>query len=287
MIAACWARSEAVRRHIVRRGDKPEHVVQARVKQLDSGMMVNGLGASFILRHSDPREHFAEVMSSWTDALTEEWVDREIPIAPAIADDIVTHSALLKEIATSDPSLVAGPMDRRRQYWTPGGGTTALNGEAPSRAQFMAADESCPIRVKPSRFGLYTSTGSSTGPSMWRLLLGLGGTAGSWPRTLGCYTWALDVEPNVRVAEIVTASDWVQFVCEHPYRDGDRVLPNWVDIAQKFDAVHFALPVIAAVQSLPVRAGDAIIPAAYWDVETTFWLNWRFSDVHLLESPDA
>jgi hypothetical protein len=276
-----------VRRRIVRRGDKPERVVQERVKELDSGVIMRGHGASFALRRSDdPREHFADVMSSWTDALTEEWVDREIPIAPAIADGIVADSALLKEIAASDPSLVAGPMDRRKQYWTPGG-FAAMTGEAPSRARFIAVDESWPVRVKPSQFGLYTSTGASTGPSMWRLLLGLGGTVGSWPRTLGCYTWALDVEQNVRVAEIVTASDWVQLVCAHPYLDGDRVLPNWVNIAKRFDAIHFTLPVIAALQALSVRAGDAIIPAAYWDVETTFWLNWRFSGVHLLESPNA
>jgi hypothetical protein len=154
-------------------------------------------------------------------------------------------------------------------------------------AAAAAADDSWPVRVKPSQFGLYTSTGTSTGPSMWRLLLGPRGSGGSWARPLGRYTWALDVEPNARVAEIVTASDWVQLVCAHPYRDGDRVLPNWADIAQRFDAVHFTLPVIAALQALSVRAGDAIIPAAYWDVETTFWLNWRFSGVHLLESPNA
>ncbi len=298
---------------MVRRGDDPERVVRERVRELDHGMTRSGLGsslilqhsdprervkqldsevavsgldASFILRHSDPREHFAEVMSRWTDAFTEERIGRDIPISPEVADSIVADCALLKEIAACDPCLVAGPMDRRRQYWTPKG-PEAMTGEAPSRARFIAADESSPVRVKPSQFGLYTSTGASTGPSMWRLLLGLGGTVGSWPRTRGCYTWALDVEPNVRVAEIVTASDWVQFVCAYPYRDGDRVLPNWADIAKRFDAVHFTLPVIAAVQALPVRAGDAIIPAAYWDVETTFWLNWRFSGVHLLESPNA
>lgn len=289
------------------RGDNPERVVQARVKELDSRVTVHR--ASFILRRSDdsrehfadvmsswtdgrsftlprrddPRGHFADVMSSWTDAVAEEWVDREIPIAPTVADGIVANSALLKEIVASDPCLVAGPMDRRKQRWTPTG-PAALTGEAPSRARFMAVDQSRPVRVKPSQFGLYTSTGTSTGPSMWRLLLGPGGSPA---RPLGRYTWALDVEQDARVAEIVTASDWVQLVCAHPYLDGDRVLPNWADIAQRFDAVHFTLPVIAAIQALSVRAGDAIIPAAYWDVETTFWLNWRFSGVHLLESPNG
>ena len=266
----------------MRRGNKPERVLQERVEELDSGKIMSGFGRSFILRHRDPREHFADVMESWTDAVAEERVDSEIPIDPAVADAIVANSALLKEIAASDPCLVVGPMDRRRQRWTPRG-LGASTGEAPSRARFVAVDHSRPVRVKPSQFGLYTSTGTSTGPSMWRLLLGPGGPPA---RPLGRFTWALDVEQNARVAEIVTASDWVELVCEHPFLDGDQVLPDWANISRRFDAVHLTLPVIAALQALSVRAGDAMIPAAYWDVETTFWLNWRFSGVHLLESPN-
>jgi hypothetical protein len=266
------------------RDNTPECVVQERVKELDSWVTVREHGESLACgRNGDPREHFAYVMGSWTDALAEERVDREIPIAPVAADFIVANSALLKEIAASDPCLVAGPMDPGRQQWTPTG-PAAWIGEAPSRARFRSADQSQLVTVKPSQFGLYTSTGASTGPSMWRLLLGPGG---SWARPMGRYTWALDVEPKARVAEVVTARDWVQLVCAHPYRDGDRVLPNWADIARRFDAVHFTLPVIAALQAFSVRAGDAIIPAAYWDVETTFWLNWRFSGIRLLESPDT
>jgi hypothetical protein len=228
-------------------------------------------------------------MARWTETVAEEYVDRDIPISAAIADAIVANSALLKKIAASDPCLVNGPMNRRRQQWTPTG-PVAFIGEPPNRKRFIAADHSQPVtvtppqfRVKPSHFGLYTSTATSTGLSMWRLLLAL---ETSQTRDLS-YTWALDIEPSARVAEIVTASDWVQLVCAHPYPDGDRVLPDWAKIAQRFDAVHFTLPVIAALQALPVHAGDAIIPAAYWDVETTFWLNWRFSGVHLLESPNA
>jgi hypothetical protein len=264
------------RRSIARHAD-PEIALQERVEELDGGWAGPWERRR---RIQDPREHFLDVMSSWTDASAEERVDPKAAIAAGAADSIVASSVLLKEIAVADRGLVRGPMDRDRQQWTPTG-PAALTGEAPSRSRFVEPDAARTARVKPSRFGMFSSTAAATGPSMWRVLLGSGG---SQKLPLDRYTWALDIDHDARIAEIVTASDWVTLVRAHPCIEGDRLVPNWADVARQFDGVHFTLSVIAAIQAFPIRAGELIIPATYWDVETTLWLSWRFSGVQLLES---
>ena len=135
--------------------------------------------------------------------------------------------------------------------------------------------------VKPPRFGLYTSTVSAAGVSMWSVLLGLD-DAMMYP--LPQYTWELEMDRDVTVAEIRSATDWVDFVCAHACISGGLVYPDWVSIAEQWDAIHVTLPMIVAAQGFHLSTPRGVIPPAFWDVETTIWLRWCFSGARLVES---
>lgn len=101
------------------------------------------------------------------------------------------------------------------------------------------------------------------------------------------YTWELEIDKDVRVAEIGSATAWVEFVCAHARISDGLVYPDWVDIAQSFDAVHLTLRMIAAAQGLSFATRHGDIPAAFWDVETTLWLRWCFSRASLVETVES
>jgi len=88
----------------------------------------------------------------------------------------------------------------------------------------------------------------------------------------------------VAVAEIASATVWAEFVCAHPRAQHGLVYPNWCKIAREFDAVHITLPAIVAAQGFFVRTSLGPIPPAFWDVESTFWLKWRFTAARLIET---
>jgi hypothetical protein len=147
---------------------------------------------------------------------------------------------------------------------------------------------------------------------MWRALLGLYcSSAHALPR----YTWELEVDADIKVAEIVSVSKWVDFVCAYPRYSEDGgpssrsariasaypdsvgtarkhsdwgsvpwVYPDWASVAREFDAVHITLPAIAGSQGFHFETPKGVIPPAFWDVETTFWLRWCFSGVRLVET---
>jgi hypothetical protein len=119
---------------------------------------------------------------------------------------------------------------------------------------------------------------------MWRLLLGPGG---SFAYPLPRYTWKLKVERGVTVVEIGDATTWVEFVCTHARISDGRIFPNWAHIARSVDAVHLTLPAIVATQGFTFCTRYGVIPAAFWDVETTVWLRWCFTDAYLVESVSA
>jgi hypothetical protein len=218
-------------------------------------------------------------MRRWTDALVEIEVDARAAVTPGAADGIAGDCRLLAEIERFDSSLVIGPMDGARQHWTTSG-RSAWNGEPPSERHFVAPQVDQGATIKPRYCGLYASTASAGGLSMWKILLGPGG---SMMYPLPRYTWELDVDEPVAVAEITSATSWAELVCAHPRRVDGLVYPDWVSISRSFDAVHITLPTIAAAQGFSLITKDGTIPPAFWDVETTFWLRWCFSDARLVE----
>ncbi len=116
---------------------------------------------------------------------------------------------------------------------------------------------------------------------MWSVLLGLD-DAMMYP--LPQYTWELEMDRDVTVAEIRSATDWVDFVCAHACISGGLVYPDWVSIAEQWDAIHVTLPMIVAAQGFHLSTPRGVIPPAFWDVETTIWLRWCFSGARLVES---
>jgi hypothetical protein len=223
--------------------------------------------------------HFVVVMSRWTDAVVEIEAGPGAAIEPAAADALARGCRLLADIERSEPRLVTGAMHRTMQQWTPIG-RSAYTGEPPSERSFVAPRAGQPAAVKPAGVGLYTSTASVGGVSMWRAFLGPGGSA---VRPLPRYTWNLTYSEPVAVAEITSASRWAELVRAHPRCAGSLIYPDWATVARRFDAVHITLPTIAAAQGFALTTADGTIAPAFWDVETTFWVTWRISSAELVE----
>jgi hypothetical protein len=234
--------------------------------------VVGGRGVSRIA-------HFVAVMSRWTDAVVEIEAGPGAVIEPAAADALACGSRLLAEIERSEPKLVTGPIDGSMQQWTPIG-RSAFTGEPPSQKFFVAPQAHQRAAVKPNDAGLYTSTVCVGGVSMWRAFLGPGGSA---VRPLPRYTWNLTQSEPVVVAEITSAARWAEFVCAYPRRVGRVIYPDWATVSRSFDAVHITLPAIVAAQGFALTTGEGTIAPAFWDVETTFWVRWRFSAAQLVE----
>lgn len=229
--------------------------------------------------------HFGNVMSEYTDTFMNCEADHGVMIDPSVADTLAGTSRLLTDIAEREPSLTYGPLRSDRQHWTRTG-QHALSTDnipaPPSKANFITP--STPDQkadVKPFGMGLYTSTATSAGCSSWRALFG---PHGSMLYPLPWYTWKLHIDTDIEVVEITNATRWVEFVCSHARTSGGMVYPDWTEIAQKFDAVHVTLPAIVAAQGFRFDTPLGVIPPAFWDVETTFWLRWCFSGAHLVET---
>jgi hypothetical protein len=233
-------------------------------------------------------DHFAGVMGDCTDTFMRVEAGRDALIAPAVADKMIKTSRLLTDIAVYDPSLIYGPLRVDRQHWTAIAAVDGLVSAQPCASRFIVPsvtiDEG--TTVKPQGIGLYTSTGTSEGNSMWRIYLESFMSSGLYP--LPWYTWELEVDAdNIRVAEIVSATKWVEFVETYARNNEGVIYPDWVKIAREFDAVHVTLPTIAAAQGFYFDTPQGIIPSAFWDIETTFWLRWCFSGAHLVETVDG
>jgi hypothetical protein len=222
---------------------------------------------------------FVAVMSRWTDARVEMEAGAGAAIEPSAADELTRGSRLLADIRRHHPTLTTGPMDSNMQQWTPIG-RPAYTGEPPGETSFVAPQANQRAAVKPTGVGLYTSTACSGGVSMWRALLGPGGSAA---RPLPRYTWHLTLAEPLAVAEIASATQWAEFVSAHARHVGGAIYPDWVAISRSFDAVHITLPAIAAAQGFALTTADGTIAPAFWDVETTFWVTWRVSSAEMVE----
>jgi hypothetical protein len=233
-------------------------------------------------------ERFVDVLSAQTNTFMDREAGANAEIDPDEADRLVATSALLSELVTDEPSVVTGPIALNRQHWM------AINwwgekppGEpvAPSRKQFKALAGLAPsdAGVKPFDVGMHTSTATAGELSSWRLFLEPYRGA-SELYSLPWRTWQLAIEDGVRVAEIDSARAWVGLVEAFPRTRDGFLVPDWREVAREFDAVHVSLRAVAAVQGFHVRASGGLIPPAFWDVESTFWLRWCFTGSRLVEN---
>jgi len=227
--------------------------------------------------------HFANVMSRYTDAFMDAETGMGSMIDPLVADEMATHSGLLQRIGECEPDLMRFLRRPDRQHWTRTARHILRPGETPSpnESSFVTACQASGYNpsVKPLDRGFYTSTATAAGCSMWRAMLG---PSGSMLYPQPWFTWEMVIDEGVRIAEITSATKWVDFVCSYALSCNGMVYPEWVKIAQEFDAVHITVPAIVAGQGFHFGTSLGTIPPAFWDVETTFWLRWRFADARLM-----
>lgn len=220
--------------------------------------------------------HFVNVMSSYTPGVMGPGATSYVVSDPAVVDEIVAGSRLLASIRELEPGLVDRPLQEDRQHWIATGTDHPIR---PSKVQFVMPSTERPD-VKPMSCGFYTSTAMSAGYSMWRAYIGLDSSSLYPPRW---YTWKMGIATtDIQIAEITCASDWVGLVATYGLIRGDSIYPDWAGIARVCHAVHFTLPAIAAAQGFCFHARGRLIPPAFWDVETTFWLRWLFNGAELV-----
>jgi hypothetical protein len=195
-------------------------------------------------------------------------------------DQLVKDCQTLQRIATKLPALEALSLGNETQLWTVAAQTKLAprrQSGPPAAETFKPAAMLASPQVKPTRVGLYTSTALPGSPlSMWLLYLQYyGGSAFPKPWS----TYQLKAASNARIFEVGSAQDWVRLVQAFPARQGRAVYPDWRNIASEYDAVHLSLAAIVAIQGIKLTLGRCFAVEGYWDVETTFWLNWCFTDI--------
>jgi hypothetical protein len=229
-------------------------------------------------------------MREYTDTFMRAEAGSGALIDPAAADQIAVTSRLLTEIGRYEASLVAGPLRTDRQHWVSvaeHGVPSDAASTRPRAGRFVAPSAATDqtAAIQPRDIGLYTSTATAERRSMWREYLEL--YRGSTLYPLPWYTWEVRLRGRgARVAEVVSAAKWVEFVEAYARISDGLIYPDWESVASDFDAVHMTLPAIVAAQGFHFRTPQGIIPPAFWDVETTFWLRWCFSDAYLVETVD-
>ncbi|WP_035791898.1 hypothetical protein [Kitasatospora mediocidica] len=245
-------------------------ILRRRVEALDAGP------ASDDSPTADPRlAHFVSVLSSCTNTqMAEEFAESGGPalLRPAEADEATRRCRLLTAVAREEEGLVAGPLRRSEQCWI-------ASGPAPAASRLLDADRGGPHppSTKPFGLGLFTSTRTRRGDSMWQMYLDPYRGSDLFP--LPWYSWRLTAAEDSRIRELASAADWVGFVEEYA-RPGDGLLhPDWARVAADHDGVHMTLAAIVATQGFRFQAAGGVTAAPYWDVESTLWLRWVFAAV--------
>jgi hypothetical protein len=213
----------------------------------------------------------------------------ETPIASSPdADAIIGTCRLIGRLGTLQPSLVSGGIGRLPQYWISAVSPPWL----PPRKPMPSRDYFIPPSVTPSKnsgnpfgMGLYTSTGFQNSQGMWRIYLDFDGDSATFLKPW--QVWRLHTDAAAKIRDITTAADWEELVLHYPAFTGGLIYPDWRSIAEEWDAVHITVRAIAAIQGIRLRTPRGLLGPSYWDVETTFWLNWRFSSVTHVETVEV
>jgi hypothetical protein len=265
--------------------DRAETILRQRVRELDEtpafqSLRIPEVRSEHEIKMGQLLARFISVMVWWDmDRMRGEGLTAVDALTAERADDIVCQSCLIAKIGRFAPDLVSGPVDLRRQQWIK---IAAEYRDAPDERQFNSPDPSSAPVVQPLGFGLWTSTANVAKTSMWRAYLEPSRHMGGYPDPW--HTWQLVVQKNGRVAEITNATRWVELVSAYPRSAGRHIFPDWVKIAKKWDGVHVTLAAIVATQGFSFETEAGLIPPAFFDVESTVWLKWRFAGARLVDT---
>jgi len=237
----------------------------ARVAALDDSALDN---PGLIGTTNADIARFVIVMSGIASSLNrgQTEVDQLRCVTPERADEIAQRCRLLRRLASMVPEIVHGPLRRDAQFWIGAGRSASLPTSNPALCESFFIQG-----------GLFTSTGVFGTIGMWRAYLDVGDDSGLFSRPFRA--WKVRPYPDVRVVEIASAIQWVDFVRQHPLRRGQLLRPNWEDAARVNDAVHVTLQAIAAMQGLLFRTEEGVVEGDFWDVEQTRWLHWCFESI--------
>ncbi|HTF06785.1 MAG TPA: hypothetical protein VK659_01280 [Asanoa sp.] len=235
------------------------------------------------LGDTSPEETF-----SWVVGLAVDEISGSLP--PEAADAIVSHSRLLARLRKSDPTLVDGPLRTDSQLWIAAAKPPHLpvRFEEPSRDHFVEPRDAGPLfTTKPFEAGLFTSTatgGRQTPSGMWLTYLRDHGGSRGGPFPYPWHVWTIEPKLPVMVFEVTNAVTWVDLVRTFPSTHGGLLYPDWVAIAQDWDAVHMTAAAVAATHGLRMLTTAGTMAAPFWDVESTLWLRWCFQQPRLIST---
>jgi hypothetical protein len=202
---------------------------------------------------------------------------------PADADRELEDCRLLARLQSAVPEIVVGPLAGSRQFWISAEKPSGLPpGNPVLDKEHFRTVEAAPqsYSTKPFHVGLYTSTGFAGAPQgMWRTYLDIETGSTIWR------LWALTPRRDASVLEIVSAVDWCTFIDSAPAERAGLVYPDWQAATKKYDAIQMTARAIVAIQGFYFDVASGITAPTYWDVETTFWLRWRFTACDLVENP--
>jgi len=201
-------------------------------------------------------------------------------VQPDVADGIFGDSTASRLLGDTLAACYSGS-DGGEQHWVRvSRGTRPW--ERPAEGQFRTPDLalSIPPTVKPFDDGLYTSTPLAAGYGMWRMYLDQYYGSDLFP--LPWYTWRLTVPATARVVTVDNARGWARLVASFPRVHDGWVYPNWAGIAARYDGVRLTFPAVVATQGVRFLTPQGPTAPGFWDVESTYWLRWRLTDVALV-----
>ncbi|MEV4539017.1 hypothetical protein AB0J82_35120 [Asanoa sp. NPDC049518] len=230
----------------------------------------------------------AEEAFSWVVGLAVDEINGSL--TPEAADAIVRRSSVLATLRRVDPTLVDGPVRTDSQLWIAAAKPPHLpiRFQEPSRDHLVEPrDAGALITTKPFEVGLYTSTateGPQTPSGMWLTYLRDhgGSSGGSFPYPW--HVWSIVPKQPVTVFEVTNAVTWVDLVRTFPSIHGGLLYPDWVAIAQDWDAVHMTAAAVAATHGLRMCTNAGTVAAPFWGVESTLWLRWCFQQPRLIST---
>lgn len=246
-----------------------------RVAELDGRQFSSGSDGDL-----DPDVvHFIRIVSPANRPRTVS--DHALPeaMSASTADALMDSCRLLRRLTARFPASVVGPL-ARDQFWIATGRPRCVPPRASTldRAHFveMTATAEIAASTNPFGVGIFTSTGLGDSAGMWWCYLR---SEGSSLTPVPWKVWSLQTRQDVKVLEITTAGEWVDFVSTHALERGRLLYPDWRLAADKWDAIHMTLRAIAATQGMWLSAGERVVAAPFWDVESTLWLRWAFTAV--------
>lgn len=227
---------------------------------------------------------FIEIM----ERITDPGIDQNVVSDIKAADAIQQNCRLLARLEEIVPEIVTGPIRLSSQFWIRTGKPANMPKSkiVLDQSDFVDISEASATTMrkastKPFWVGLFTSTSVLGNQGMWRQYLDLNRGATLYP--LPWSVWAIEAVNSAQVFEISSAAEWVKLVLSYPRREKELLYPDWSSIARKYDAVHMTLRAITAIQGIFFQTHQGIMAPTYWDIESTFWLHWRFDSMKFVE----